>query len=138
MDRTTAHVIVTLSLSLLIMLANCKTSGAKKQISEGSIQKQIQLRLGDDVITEYNPSKSYALLRQLQDPKKIGTKSIHFMVIRLGDSVVVHEDSYLYGYVKWVDDSTLEKLSLPGKVKPDKDVSAYKKLIRIDQPTPKL
>lgn len=135
-DRIICNVVSTLGLCMLMLLTNCKSSHTKKEISDGSIQ--IKTQLGEDVTTAYNASKSYALLQQIQDPKNIGSKKIHFIVMRVRDSVVVHEGSYMHGYVKWVDDNSLEKLSLPGKVKQDQDMSVYKKIIRIDQATPKL
>lgn len=130
-------VFIVLGLSMLIMLTTCKSSATKKEISGTSVQQQIKKELGDDVLTDYNTSKSYALIQQIQIPEKIGS-SIRFVVIRLSDTVVVHKGTYTRGYVKWIDDNTLEKLSLPGKVKADQDVDALRKMIKIDQAVPKL
>lgn len=138
MDRTFRIVLLALCLCLLIMMTNCQSGKTKRNISEGSAQTQIQTQLGKDFTTEFNASKSYALLRQVQDSKKIGTQNVHFIILRLRDTVVVHVDSYRSGYVKWISDNAVEKLSLPGKVKPDQDMSVYKKIIRVDQSIPKL
>jgi hypothetical protein len=138
MARIISMVVTTQCLFMLIMMTHCKSGNTKKQLSDSSIRAQIQAQLGQDVRTEFNASKSYALIQQIPDPKKIGAKSIHFVVLRLRDSVVVYEDSYLHGYVKWIDDNALEKLSFPGKLKPDQDMDVYKKVIRVDQSMPKL
>lgn len=60
------------------------------------------------------------------------------MVLRLADSVLVQNGSYLRGYVKWINDSTLEMLSLPGKVKQDQDLNVFRKIIQVSEPSPKL
>jgi hypothetical protein len=45
--------------------------------------------------------------------------------------------SYHRGYVKWVDEKSIEKMNAPGKVQYDDDLSAYKEIIQIDHPLPK-
>ena len=137
-SRTPKNVALWMGLLIVFILATCKSSATKKETSESSIQDLVKSTLGDNVTTDLNASKTYSLIQQLQEPKDIGGKSVHFIVIRLSDTTIVLEGSFMRGYVKWTNDNTLEKFSVPGKVKPDQDMSVYKKLIKVDQSLPKL
>jgi hypothetical protein len=60
-----------------------------------------------------------------------GTHPTTFRVIRLADSTVLYRGDFMRGYVRWVDDSTPEKLNTPQKLKEDADLSAYKSRIKV-------
>ncbi|MDH4090960.1 MAG: hypothetical protein OEV74_10545 [Cyclobacteriaceae bacterium] len=132
--RISYRLIITLSVFGPFTLTTCGSSNFA-QAPHSSIKQQIQSQVGENFVTKYNASGSYALITPKQAPENIET-NMHFLVLRLADSAVVKDGSYLRGYVKWVDDETLEKLSLPGKVKQDQDLSVFKSIIHVSQPSP--
>lgn len=49
----------------------------------------------------YNATKTFALCQQIPN-KDHAAKRYRFIVIRLNDQQVVHENAFSMGYVKWV------------------------------------
>jgi len=119
------------------VMARC-SSGNLSQTHHDTARQKVVSHLGSEFGTDYNRSGTYALLTENRDFIEESARNTHYVVMRLADSVIVNEGSFLRGYVKWIDDNTLEKLNLPGKVQPDQDLSPYKKIISIDQPLPRL
>ncbi len=129
-----SHVASIVSGLLLLTIGACKPSLSNENFVEQSVRHTINVKLGKETQLSNNPSATYVLIQQKDDVKTVGAKR-KFIVLRISDSVIVHEDQLIRGNVKWKDDSTLEKFSFPGKVKPDDDPAGYKTLISIDLPT---
>jgi hypothetical protein len=94
-------------------------------------EKLVKATLGSEFTAEYNRSRTFVLYKQKQDPAHIG-ESLKYLVLKDDSNEVVQE-----GYVKWVDDTTIEVLNLPGKLESPDDVEKYKKQVIIDGSSPK-
>ena len=86
---------------------------------------------GEPDETSYNSDRSLALIVTRPDMADVSLQPTQFYVMRVRDSVVLNRGSFLRGYVKWINDSTLEKLSVPGKLREDADLDRYRSTIVI-------
>jgi hypothetical protein len=92
------------------------------------IGSTVQKELGADVEEVANGSGKYVLFRQKATPGQM----LRFVVIESATSKVVERGSFMPGYVKWKDDTTLEVLSVPGTLREGEDLSRYIRVIRIN------
>jgi hypothetical protein len=109
----------------------CKT---KQQAQTANNPLSIaQQKLGDRVDSFPNSSGRYILYVQQQDIK-YPTKIIGAIVIETNTGKVLTEESFSPGYIRWIDESTLELLNIPEMIKAGEDLSLYTKKIKISTP----
>lgn len=129
--RTAALRPLLLLVAVVWTVSNCKTRAGTTQVA-GDTELRIAQKFKNNYTTVNNSSGTHVLLTEPIEAAAIETHNIPFMVMRLADSVIVHEGSYFRGYVKWVNDSTIEKLNIPGKMKPDQDLSSFTTRLKIN------
>ncbi|HYG02613.1 MAG TPA: hypothetical protein VD927_09210 [Chryseosolibacter sp.] len=113
-----------ISLSLLFVLANCKSADTSRNsgnIDSGNstdLATALKIRLGPDPIAEENEAQTLILYKQ--QPGGHVKVTYKFVVVRKSDKVIIHEGQYQMGYVKWADNSTLELVSSGDGENPEK------------------
>jgi hypothetical protein len=116
-------------IALLVFASNCSTpQAAQTTLETTTAEKPSRI--------DYNGSGTMAL--EIISPviAQTGSQPIHFRVIRMADSTVVYQGDFMRGYVKWVDDSTLEKLSVPQKLREGEDLALYTTRIQLSLQSP--
>lgn len=53
------------------------------------------------------------------------------MVVQTPENKIVLEQNFIPGYAKWITDSSIEVLSVPGTIGKNENLSDYKKVIVI-------
>lgn len=89
-------------------------------------------KLGDDIESWPNANGQYILFSQKINNSASG--SVNFIVIHAASRQIVEEQSYTPGYVKWVTETSLEVLSMPGMARTNEDPTKYIKVINLRTP----
>jgi hypothetical protein len=108
--------IVSLAFTVLLLFVSiafeqCR-AGSQKQGENSSLDATIKSRIGNDFVIDFNKSKSYALCYQKAGDDH-SQRTFQFIVVRLSDNRIVNEGTFRMGYVKWVDEGTIEVLNTP-------------------------
>lgn len=116
--------------SVATLMCGCKTTVQNQPQPEDA--KTIAIRkLGSSIESFKSPDGNYELF--VQQPNDSAMKqALKFLVIQSNTNKVVMEKSFMPGYVKWIGDSSLEILDMPGIVRADEDLSDYKKIINVE------
>jgi len=114
-------------LVLSIALSGCRTTRERAHYDD--VQAIADGKLGRENIIELNSTETLALCQQKPGADH-ARKQYRFIVIRLKDNTVVHEGRYSMGYVKWLDDDSIEVLS---RSSPSDEDSA-KQIIHVNSP----
>ncbi len=91
-------------------------------------QGVIASKLGNNITTEENTDKTHLLLKQKPEGENVA-RVYKYIVVRKSDNQIVLEGTYQLGYVKWINDSQIEVLSLPSVT--EQDESKYKKVLSV-------
>lgn len=104
---------------------------AKQQIHETNTPFEIATqKLGTKLDSFPNSSGQFILYVQKEDTQH-PTRMISAVVIEVKTEKIVAEESFIPGYIKWIDASTLELLNAPGMIKADEDLSNYTRKINL-------
>jgi len=115
--------------SVATLMCGCKTTVQKQQHPEDAKTIAIS-KLGSSIESFKSPDGLYELF--VQQPTDSPMKQpLKFLVIQINTNKVVMEKSFMAGYVKWIDDTTLELLDMPGIIRGDEDLTDYKKIIEV-------
>jgi hypothetical protein len=113
---------------LFFAAIGCKV---KQPVSEVQpIPRVVLEKLGKEVETLPNTSGKYILYVQKVDPK-FPTHVVKAIVITSTNKIIM-EESFVPGYIKWVSESSLEVLNMPGMIKKDEDLSHYTRAINLN------
>jgi len=109
----------TLTISLLLVSITLSGCGASKQSNNqnADLQAFVDNVLGKENIIEFNETKSFALCQQKPGIDH-ARRHYRYIVVRVKDNTAVDEGVFSMGYVKWLDDSSIEVfsgLSSPGE-----------------------
>jgi hypothetical protein len=100
--------VLTLLLGIVsIMLCGCSFRSAAQRNDLNSVAESY---LGKNYKVDYNTSQTLALCQQTPAGDHAGRK-YKYIVIRSSDNHVVLSETYRAGYVKWLDDHSLEVYS---------------------------
>lgn len=117
--------------SVATLMCGCKTTVQNQQQTEDAKTIAIS-KLGSPIESFKSPDGHYELF--VQQPNNSPMKQpLKFLVIQINTNQVVMEKSFMPGYVKWIDDTTLELLDMPGIIRGDEDLTDYKKIIDVAQ-----
>ncbi len=106
----------------------CKT---KQQVQETNNPLEIATRkLGVKLDSFPNSSGQFILYVQKEDTQH-PTRMLSAVVIEVKSEKIVAEESFIPGYIKWIDASTLEMLNAPGMLKAGEDLSSYTRKINL-------
>lgn len=115
--------------SVATLMCGCKTTVQNQQPTEDA--KTIAIRkLGSSIESFRSPDGHYELFVQQPDDSPM-KQALKFLVIQINTNMVVMEKSFMPGYVKWMGDSSLELLDMPGIIRADEDLTDYKKIIDV-------
>lgn len=84
--------------------------------------------LGAENIIELNGSKTFALCQQKREADHFRRK-FRYMVVRISDNAIVHKGIFSLGYVKWLNNDSIEVFS---GSKAAKEESGTKKIINVN------
>ncbi len=106
----------------------CKT---KQQVQETNTPFEIAAqKLGTKLDSFPNSSGQFILYVQKEDTQH-PTRMLSAVVIEVKSEKIVAEESFIPGYIKWIDASTLEMLNAPGMIKAGEDLSSYSRKINL-------
>lgn len=113
---------------VFIVFNGCK---AKQQVQETNNPLEIATRkLGVKLDSFPNSSGQFILYVQKEDTQH-PTRMLSAVVIEVKTEKIVAEESFIPGYIKWIDASTLEMLNAPGMIKAGEDLSSYTRKINL-------
>jgi hypothetical protein len=98
-----------LLLSVSIALVSCCASH-RNPAQDPALQALAERTLGKETIVDLNAAKTFALYQQKPGADH-ARRRYRYAVIRLEDNKIVQEGSFSMGYVKWLDDESIEVLS---------------------------
>ncbi len=116
-----------------LLLASCKISTQANQSDK--IDKIAFQKLGAELEKQPNSFGSYILFFQKANPQK-PTRIIKAVVIEKATGQIVVEENFVPGYIKWMTETSLEVLSLPGMIRADQNLSDFTRTIQLAQPKP--
>jgi len=118
-----------LLLSLIFsVLIGCK---AKQQVQQTNTPFEIATqKLGAKLDSFPNSSGQFILYVQKEDAQH-PTRMLSAVVVEVKTEKIVAEESFIPGYIKWIDASTLELLNAPGMIKAGEDLSSYTRKINL-------
>jgi hypothetical protein len=104
---------------------------AKQQVQETNNPLEIATRkLGVKIDSFPNSSGQFILYVQKEDTQH-PTRMLSAVVIEVKTEKIFAEESFIPGYIKWIDASTLEMLNAPGMIKAGEDLSSYTRKINL-------
>jgi hypothetical protein len=103
------------------VLACCSSS----KTAHTDLDAFVKNRLGNHYTISYNNSNSYALCQQSRTDDH-ANRSFKYLVLKVSDRSVINEGLFKNGYVKWVDDKSIE-VGTAGK-----DEKIDKKVIQVE------
>jgi hypothetical protein len=119
--------IVFILIGVQALLLGCKSVLPKDQ---DVVYKMATEKLGDAIDSFPSPSREYILFIQKVNSSN-ASNHLKLMVIHVTEHKVVHEQNFNPGYAKWITESSIEVLSVPGVMPENEDLSNYKKIINI-------
>lgn len=120
--------VITLLISTVFMLSSgCQ---AERHQAKTKIISIADHNLGKSNMIEYNSSKTFALCIQTTTDSHVARK-YKFIVIKVSDGTIVYRGSFSLGYVKWLNDNSLEILNSDDVLSGDMSKEAIR-IIKID------
>lgn len=124
----TNRAIVLVLMSTVLVWA-CKITRSNGQDPDPAKKIATEI-LGSDIESFPNSTGEYLLFIQKGNFSH-ATNALRFLVIHNTNNKVVVEQSFVPGYVKWITETSLEVLSVPGTIKETETLSNYIKIIDI-------
>ena len=118
MPKPAATAKLLFSCILVLAVAACSSTA---QTSQGDLSSIVKAKLGSHYSTHHNQSNSFALYQQSPGGDHMN-RSFKFIVIKISEKKIVREGSFKNGYVKWVDDKSIEVASAGADEKLEKQV----------------
>ena len=117
--------------STLLLFGGCKSS----LTNEDAVYKMATTKLGSEIDSIPSSTGEYILFIQKANSLN-ASNHLKFLVISVAQHKVMLEQSFNPGYAKWITDSSIEVLSVPGVIQENEDLSRYKKIININPSNP--
>ncbi|HOX84090.1 MAG TPA: hypothetical protein PLJ60_18830 [Chryseolinea sp.] len=121
------------TLVAIVLMFQCRAVDSNEK-QEKELQKLITKTIGTAYDSILNESKSFILCVQNVPENKIGTMYTNFLVIDLKTNIIVERGKYLHGHCKWINDSAIEVIDMPGTIKENQSSSDFRRVIVINQP----
>jgi hypothetical protein len=112
-----------------IALTSCRGS-QKNRGQKPELQALADKILGPENVIEYNEARTFALCQQKPQADH-ARRQYRYVVVRLENNTIVQQGVFSMGYVKWVDNRSIEVFS--GSVSPTGEGSS-KKIIQLTSP----
>jgi hypothetical protein len=113
--------------SMSIVLYQCRTQAAAQLNHLNAVAER---QLGNDYAITYNTSHDLALCQEGSGKGHIG-KKYKFMVVRLHDGKILYKGTYKLGYVKWLDNESLE-IYRGERTATDEPAQSAKEIVKIN------
>jgi|GEM_PF-1316968 hypothetical protein len=114
-----------------ILIVSCEPTRSN-QTKVDSIEQIVTQKLGSyELIPSF--SGAYTLFVQKIDPSAANTVT-NFLVVESTSKIIILEKSFKPGYIKWIDNSTIEYLDAPGILKQNESITDYIKKIDLSAP----
>ncbi len=113
--------------AIAILMVSCKPT-IPNQANINAVEQLLIQKLGSYEMYQ-NASGTYSLFVQKIEVEETANPVTRFLVVDLASKKIMVEKSFKPGYVKWIDDSTLELLDAPGILKQNETLSDYIKKI---------
>lgn len=122
------HIVIIL-FGIGLLVGACKSTQPKENTMDEA-WRLASNKLGEEIESYSNATREYTLFIQKRTSPS-ATNSVRFLIIHLDNNEVVVEQSFTPGYVKWISNSSIEVLSVPGVIKENKNLTDYIKIIEI-------
>jgi len=100
--------------TIILLLVSMTLSGCRASQNapdqDTDLKGTAEKTLGKENIIVLNESGTFALCRQ-KPGLDHARRQYRFVVIRLKDNAIVHDGTFSMGYVKWLDDQSIEVVS---------------------------
>jgi hypothetical protein len=96
---------------------------------EAAFERTVKKQLGTQYVVSYNTTKTHALCQQTRSEDH-SQRNFRYIVIKLSNNKVIHEGLFRMGYVRWVNDQSIEVLNSSVSRKDEK--ANDKKIININ------
>lgn len=122
------------SIFFLILTASCANKTAKVALNDDSVKSQ----LNKIIITEldstnqlfYNNSQTYVLA--IQELTEANARNrVKYIIINTSSLEIAKKGSFTPGHLKWISDTSLELLSVPGTIPQGKNLSDYSTILSL-------
>ncbi|MFZ6013029.1 MAG: hypothetical protein ACOYXT_21985 [Bacteroidota bacterium] len=111
----------------IIVLLSCSPASKSQYSGHRDLQTIAEEKLGKNFNAEYNAEKTYLLCKENRQGDH-ANRLFKFIVIKIADHSIVHEGTYKMGYVKWLDNESLEVATSND---PARDDQVSKKIINV-------
>jgi hypothetical protein len=113
----------------VVTLISCR--GSKNGTDQDTTLKKIASEaVGPENNIEFNNSETFALCQENAGASH-ARKQYRFVVVRLKDLAIVRKGTFAMGYVKWLDNDSIEVYSGSPALK---EAGSSKKIIHVDSP----
>jgi hypothetical protein len=99
-----------LAFGFILISTSFFACGSSSKASQAELDSLVTSRLGAHYTISYNQANTYALCQQSPSADHMN-RSYKFIVVKVIDRTVVNEGSFKNGYVKWIDDRSVEVAS---------------------------
>lgn len=113
---------------VLIALSGCKAP-QKNQESKAAFETVAKEKLGAKYAVSYNTLKTHVLCQQMREGDH-SQRSFKYIVIKLSDNKIMYEGTFRMGYVRWLNDQSIEVLST--SVSKEDEKTSGKRIININ------
>jgi hypothetical protein len=114
---------------IALVLVQCKSNLAQSRKTYDSL---IVAKIGKPFQAEINSAKTYSLVHATDSGQN--PAELKYIVIKLEDNKVALEGKYNKGgYVRWLNDTMIEVLSIPKHITTVTDTALYKKQIFLEE-----
>lgn len=121
--------LLTTTLLLITILVSCRSSTTGTD-RDTTLKKLAHEAVGRENTIEFNSSETFALCQE-QAGGSHARKQYRFVVIRLKDMAIVYKGTFAMGYVKWLDNDSIEVFSGSPSLKEE---GSSKKIIPVNSP----
>jgi hypothetical protein len=97
-------------------------------VASCSIKETVEKTLVTPII-EFNFNKDFALCFE-SGPNRINGQ-ISYIILISANCSIIEKGTFRPGYIKWISNSKIEMLDLPGALDGDNDLTKFKKTISI-------
>lgn len=108
---------------------NCRAA-EKSSLDTAAFKSAVKAKLGEPYEVSYNKSQTYALCQQARSGDHI-QRRFNYIIVRLADNKVIKEGSFRMGYVKWLDEDSIEVSSSNASAAKDNEKATKKEIIDI-------
>ncbi|HEY0653821.1 MAG TPA: hypothetical protein VGD65_11870 [Chryseosolibacter sp.] len=98
-------VALVIAFALSLSLQGCAQA---TQSSRETLDAIARRKLGEKYAITYNASKDYALCQQTSSGQDHALRRFKFIVVSVSENTIINEGSFKDGYVKWIDNKSIE------------------------------